>query len=647
MTLKKLALKPGVNRENTRYTMEQGWYVSDKVRFRQGTPEKIGGWTRISTQTYLGICRALFAWVALDTNLWTAVGTNLKFYVTLGTQYYDITPIRSTTPAGAVTFSAVTTIPYSSTITVTDVGHGALINDFVTFSGVIAGGLGGNITQAVLEQEYQITQILTPDTYTITAKDPTTGLPVTSNASDTGNGGAFVVAAYQINTGSAIATVPSPGSSASWGLGTWGSGPWGGGANVVLPLRIWSEGNFGEDLIFGPRGGGMYYWDTSLGPNIRAVALDSIPGADSVPIIQNFILISDIYRFVFAFGCNDLTSTTQDPMLIRWSDQEDAINWYPDATTQAGSLPLSRGSEIVTAIQSRQEILVWTDAALYSLQYLGAPEVWGAQLMGDNISIAAQNAVAFSNGVAYWMGVDKFYRYDGVVKTLRCDLRQYIFGDINLLQLGQVCSGTNEGFNEVWWFYCSANSNVVDRYVVYNYLEDIWYYGSLGRTAWLDSGLRAYPLAATYSNNLVEHEFGVDDNETDLTLPIVATIESAEFDLDDGDKFMFVRRVLPDITFRGSTASNPAGNLTLIPMKNAGSGFVDPRSVGGNSSANVVRSATVPIEQFTGQVYIRVRGRQMILKFESTGIGVTWQLGSMRLDMKADGAASGSGVSGG
>jgi hypothetical protein len=645
--LTKLALKAGVNRENTRYTMEQGWYVSDKVRFRQGTPEKIGGWVRISSDTFLGVCRALFSWVALDTNIWTAVGTNLKFYVTLGSSYEDITPLRNITAPGDVTFSAVTVSPFSSVITVNDPSHGALIGDFVTFSGVAVGGLGGNITQAVLEQEYEVASVVDSNTYTIVAKDPTTGAPVVSNASDTGNGGALVVGSYQLNTGSEIATVPSPGPSASWGLGSWGSGPWGGGANTVLPLRLWSQGNFGEDLIFGPRGGGMYYWDTSLGPNIRAVALDGIVGANSVPVIQNFILISDIYRFVFAFGCNDLTSTTQDPMLIRWSDQEDAINWYPDATTQAGSLPLSRGSEIVTAIQSRQEILVWTDAALYSLQYLGPPEVWGAQLMGDNISIAGQNAVAFSNGVAYWMGIDKFYKYDGRTQTLRCDLRQYIFGDINLLQLTQVCAGTNEGFNEIWWFYCSANSNVVDRYVVYNYLEDIWYYGSMGRTAWLDTGLRNYPLAATYSHNLVDHEFGVDDNETAVTLPIVATIESAEFDLEDGDRFMFVRRVLPDITFRGSTASNPSGTLTLIPMKNSGSGFIDPRSVGGNSTTNVTRSATIPIEQFTGQAYIRVRGRQMIMKFESTALGVTWQLGSMRLDMKPDGVASGSGVSGG
>lgn len=637
MPVRKVLPKPGVNRENTRYTNEQGWYISDKVRFRQGTPEKIGGWVRLSTNTFLGICRSLFSWLDLSNNLWISVGTNLKYYVTRGAEYEDITPIREITAPGAVTFAAVTTSPYSSTITVHDTAHGAQINDFVTFSGVTAGGLGGNITQAVLQQEYQISNIVDSDYYQIQAKSPSTGLPVLSNASDIGNGGGAVVGTYQINTGSATAIVPSATSSASWGLGSWGSGPWGGGSNTVLPLRVWSQGNFGEDLIFGPRGGGMYYWDSSLGTGVRGVNLTTLPGASDVPTVQNFILISDIYRFVFAFGCNDYGSSIQNPMLIRWSDQESAVDWTVAATSQAGSLPLSRGSEIVTGIQSRQEILVWTDAALYSMQYLGAPEVWGAQLMGDNISIASENAVAFANGVSYWMGVDKFYKYDGRVQTLRCDLRQYVFGDLNQLQISQVISGTNEGFNEVWWFYCSADSNEIDRYVIYNYLEDIWYYGSMGRTAWLDSGLLDYPIAATYSNNIVQHENGIDDNETSTTLPIVATIESAEFDIDDGDDFMFIRRVLPDLTFRGSTATNPSGTLTLIPMKNSGSGYNSPKSVGGSSSSAITRTAVVPIEEFTGQVYIRVRGRQLIMKFESDSIGVTWQLGSMRLDIQPDG----------
>lgn len=634
MPLRKVLPKPGVNRENTRYTSEQGWYISDKVRFRQGTPEKIGGWARLSANTFLGVCRALFNWVALNSTIYIAIGTNLKYYVSDDGNYYDITPIRATTVAGAVTFSAVTIAPFSSTITVTNTAHGAYIGDFVTFSGAVS--LGGNITAAVLNQEYQIASIIDANTYTITAKDPSTGTVVLSNASDTGNGGAAVVGVYQINTGSAIG-VPPVSSTSSWGIGVWGAGPWGGGANVLLPLRLWSQGNFGEDLVFGPRGGAIYYWDVSAGPAVRGVLLNSLVGASDVPVVQNFILVSDIYRFVFAFGCNDYGSSTQDPMLIRWSDQENAINWTPSATTQAGSLPLSRGSEIVAAIQSRQEVLVWTDAALYSLQYLGAPDVWGAQLMGDNISIVGENAVAFANGVSYWMGVDKFYKYDGRTQTLRCDLRQYIFGDINLSQAGQFFAGTNEGFNEIWWFYCSAEATQVNRYVIYNYLEDIWYYGSLGRTAWLDSGIQDYPLAATYSQNLVYHEYGVDDSETAITLPIVATVESSEFDLDDGHNFMFIWRVLPDLTFRGSTAPNPSGVLTLQPMVNSGSGYTTPASVGGNSANTVVRTATIPIEAFTGQVYTRVRGRQMIMKFESTNLGVTWQLGSMRLDMRQDG----------
>jgi len=413
---------------------------------------------------------------------------------------------------------------------------------------------------------------------------------------------------------------------------------------------LWSQGNFGEDLIFGPRGGGVYYWDTSSGPTVRAVDLATQVGASDVPVVQNYILVSDISRFVFAFGCNDYGGTTADPMLIRWSDQEDALNWTPSAINQAGSLRLSRGSQIITAIQSRQEVLVWTDAALYALQNLGAPTGWGAQLVGENISIVGQNAVAYSNGVAFWMGVDKFYVYSGTTKTLNCNLRQYIFSDININQFQQICSGTNEGFNEVWWFYPSANSEVIDRYVIYNYLEDIWYYGTLGRTAWIDSGILVYPLAATYDNNLVDHEFGVDDNQTATPQPIDAYIESAEIDLDDGDSFMFVKRVLPDVTFRGSTAGSPSGTLTLKPLANSGSGYLSPASVGGTSSnadATVVRTATVPIEAFTGQVYIRLRGRQISVRFESSTLGVQWQLGSLRLDMQADGRGSGYGVTGG
>jgi hypothetical protein len=369
----------------------------------------------------------------------------------------------------------------------------------------------------------------------------------------------------------------------------------------------------------------------------RGMDLSSYGYASDVPTIQNYIYVSDTFRFVFAFGCNDYSSASQDPMLIRWSDQEDAFNWTPAATNQAGSVRLSHGSTIITAAQTRQEVLVWTDSSLYSLQYLGPPYVWGSSLLGDNISIVSQNATATASGITFWMGKDKFYRYDGRINTLRCDLRQYIFQDINVSQYEQVFAGTNEGFNEVWWFYCSANSTAVDRYVVYNYVEDIWYYGSMARTAWLDISLREYPVAATYSRNIVYHEKGVDDKETATTLPIEAYIETSQFDIDDGHNFGFIWRILPDLTFRGSTATAPQVTMYLYPFQNSGSGVNNPASVGGNNSAPVTRVATIPVEQFTGQINTRVRGRQLSMKIQSNQLGTTWQLGAPRIDIKQDG----------
>ena len=395
--------------------------------------------------------------------------------------------------------------------------------------------------------------------------------------------------------------------------------------------------------MFAPRGGGMYYWDANAGLTTRGVLVSSLPGADaSVPSVVNFVFVSDTSRFIFAYGCNDYGSSTQDPMLIRWSDQESVTTWTPAATNQAGSVRLSHGSKIVTAIQTRQEIVVMTDSAIYSLQYLGPPVVWGSQLLGDNVSIAGPNSIALGSGVVYWMGVDKFYKYDGRVQTLRCDLRQFIYQDINLDQADQFFASTNEGFNEVWFFYCSSGSTSIDRYVVYNYFENngegVWFYGNMVRTAWLDSGLRNYPMAATGINNIVYHEYGTDNNETDTTVAIDALIASAEFDIDDGDHFGFVWRILPDITFNGSTGeTEPQVTMTLIPMQNSGSGYNNPISVGGNSDATVARTSTAVIEQFTGQVYVRVRGRQMILQVESNTIGTQWQLGSPRIDIRQDG----------
>jgi hypothetical protein len=369
----------------------------------------------------------------------------------------------------------------------------------------------------------------------------------------------------------------------------------------------------------------------------RGIDIVQLGGASDCPTIQNFIFVADVSRFVFAFGCNDYSSTVQDPMLIRWSDQESVTNWTPAATNQAGSIRLSHGSEIVTCVQTRQEIVVFTDSALYSLQYQGPPVVWSSQLLGDNTSIIGPNAAVAASGVIYWMGVEKFYKYDGRTQTMRCDLLRHIFQDINLAQASQVFAGTNEGFNEVWWFYCSASSTTIDLYVIYNYSEDVWSYGTLGRTAWLDSGLRNHPLAATYSYNLVDHEQGNDDNVNGTPVAISALIGSAEFDIDDGDHFGFVWRMLPDITFRGSDAASPQVTMTLIPMQNSGSGYNNPISVGGNSSATVTRTSTSVIEQFTGQVYVRVRGRQMIIQVESNQLGCAWQLGSPRIDIKQDG----------
>lgn len=707
MPLKKIQLRPGVNKENTRYSSENGWYDCDKIRFRQGTPEKIGGWQRISTSTFLGVCRSLWNWVTLAATNLIGVGTNLKFYIERGGLYQDITPIRRT-----VTLSNPFTATLNSAVlTVTDAGHGCITGDYVTFSGAGITGLGGNITALVLTGEFQVT-VITVNTYRITVS-------ATANATDVlgSPGGGSVVTQYQINTGPAF-TVPLGG----WGAGPWGYGTWGFGQAATDALRLWTQNNFGQDLIFGPRNGGIYYWNANVGvtpqtstitiaspavvtstaslPNgtaiqfitngalptglsvgtvyyvvnssgttfnvsatyggsaintsgtqsgthkidNRGISLSYLGGASNVPTQQSCILISDSSRFTFAFGSTELGSTQFNPMLVRWSDQGDPANWTPSATVQAGYTTLSHGSQIISVLQSRQEILAFTDSSVYSFQYVGAPVVWQVQLVGENTSIASQNAVGYANGVAYWMGVDKFYKYDGRSQTLPCDLRQYVFENINKDQMDQVCCGTNEGFNEIWWFYPSSGSTVIDSYVVYNYLESngnggigVWYYGTMGRTAWLDSGLRDYPIAATYYNNIVNHEYGVDDNTTGTAAAIEAYVASAEFDIEDGDRFGFVWRVLPDVKFVGSTAANPSVTMYLKPMQNSGSGFNSPASVGGISNAAVVRTAEIPIEQFTGQINTRVRGRQLVMEYRSTDLGVQWQAGSPRLDIRTDG----------
>ena len=619
MPLQKIVLRSGVNKESTRYTTEGGYYESDKIRFRQGTPEKIGGWVRTSASTFLGVCRSLWTWISLASQNLTGVGTNLKFYVENGGIYNDITPTRDSYTLANNPFTTSTGL---STVVVTDATGGFIDGDFVSFSGASA------VAGLTISGEYQLT-FITSTTYSITASG-------TASSNATG-GGAAVVATYQLNVGPASA-VPLVG----WGAGSWGGGTWGVGTTSTDAIRIWNQANFGGSLVYGPRGGGLYYFDPVISLTTPGVAVVDMVGASDVPLYQVSLLVSDASRFVLVFGTNDIGSTDLNPMLIRWSDQESVNNWTPAITNQAGSLPLSHGSLIVTAYQLRQEIVVFTDSAVYGLQYLGAPLVWGSQILADGTSIAGPNAASAVGGALYWMGYDKFYKYDGRIQTLRCDLRQHIFGDINQLQYEQVFAGTNEGFNEVWWFYCSAGSDTIDKYVIYNYLEDIWYYGNMARTAWLDSGLWYYPIAATYSNNLVTHENGVDDNVTGDPQPIEAYITSSEFDIGDGHNFGFVWRLLPDMTFRGSTVdSSPQATMYLYPLQNSGSGYNNPASVAGSDNGTITRTAIVPVEEFTGQVNIRVRGRQMAFKVGSNKLGTTWQLGSPRIDIRQDGRRGG------
>jgi hypothetical protein len=616
MPFKKLQFRPGINKEITPYSAEGGWVDCDRVRFRKGFPESIGGWQRFAVSSFLGTCRTLVEWATLGGTVLYGLGTNLKYYVSRGDEYVDITPLRSTTSAGDVTFAATNG---GSTITVTDNAHGATVGSFVGYTGAVS--LGGNITAAVLNRDHQIASILTINTYTIVVS-------ATANASDTGNGGAAVVGRYQIAPG--LATF---GATDGWGAGPWGSGPWGVGTPGVQALRIWNNAVYGEDLIFGPRGGPLYYFDASVG--ISSTNRGTLVTGSDVPVGHNALLVSDVSRFVIAIGVNELGTLTIDPMLVRWSDQEDYTNWTPAITNQAGGQRLSNGSRLITGRQSRQEILLWTDTALYSMQYVGPDVVWAFQLLGENTSLISSQAVTLAQGVAYWMGGDKFYKYDGRVQTLECSLLRSVFTDFNFEQTDQVHCGTNEGFGEVWWFFPSAGSLVPDRYVVYNYEQDIWYPGEMTRTAWLDSRLRGNPLSA-YNNTLLDQEVGVDASDG-ATVALNSWLESAPVDIDDGDRFALVTRMLPDITFQRSTSGAPQVSMTVLPADNSGAGYRSPLSVGGESSRSVVRSSTVPVEKYTEQIDIRLRGRQMVMRIQAPDTGVAWQLGSPRVDLKPSG----------
>jgi len=723
MPLQKLQFRPGLNREGTDYSNEGGWYDGDKIRFRSGFPEKIGGWTRMATAQFLGIARSLWNWVALNGSNYLGVGTNLKYYIEQGGTYYDITPVvhNSVNVAGAFIASNG-----SNVVTVVDATYTPNVGDYLTISG--AASLGGNVTATVLNNEFAVNSRVNSTAYTIVVS-------VNANGSDTGNGGSLTNIAYQQPTGLNVYSI---------GNG-WGAGPWPvngtvtalvnpfttvngsnvvtvtqtahgvtngnavifsnatttggvpavllntlfypsvvnanaytvtvqtnatsnatGGGNVTVyaetgnrgwgeaftasgigqQLRLWTNDNYGQDLVIAPRGGSVFYWKASLGTQTRAQALSTLStneGYDGtrVPTSTLQVVASAIQRFVICFGANPYdpvtAATTFDPMLVRWSDQENPYEWVPAVTNQSGEFRLSNGSYIMTAEATRQEILVWTDSAIYSMQYLGPPYVWGFQILMDNISIMSPNASITVNNVTYWMGTDKFYIYSGRVETLPCALRQYIFADINKDQSFQVFAGGNEGYNEIWWFYCSQGSNTVDKYVIYNYLERTWAYGSMARTAWLDSGIRPYPMAADYNNRILYHESAVDDVSGEAPVPIVSYVQSSDFDIGDGHNFGFVWRILPDVNFNGSNINNPYVTMQVKPRRNSGTPYGSADSPTVTSADDFATEPVYTVQEFTGQVYTRLRGRQLAFRITSDSLGVAWQLGSPRIDIRNDG----------
>jgi hypothetical protein len=699
MPLTALKFKPGINRETTSYSNEGGWFTCDKIRFRFGYAEKIGGWSAYSDSTFLGTSRALFSWVSLDGTKFLGIGTNLKYYIADGAIYYDITPIRTTT-TNATTFSATNG---SAVITVTDNGHGAKLNDFVTFSGAVAlHSSGGTITAAILNAEHQITEIVNNNSYKITVSSA-------ANSSDSGNGGGSVTSVYQINTGldtnffgtgwgagvfggttlslpstaindgsglTASATSVTVDSAASFSntgflkiddeimeytaktsttftglirgaLGTTAATHadnatvieatfgWGMQATTTVPgenLSNWTHDSFGEDLLINVRNGGIYYWDRTSGTSSRAVELSSLPGSTSAPSVAKQIMISDQDRHIIAFGCDsEANPGTQDPLLIRFGDQESLLDFQTRATNTAGELRLSTGSEIIVALQTKQQILVYTDVSLHSMQFLGPPFTFGLTELSRNITIASPNAAVAVNDFVFWMGSKEFYVYSGTVARLPCTVLDYVFSDFNRDQIGKVIAGHNSSYGEVWWFYPSSSATENDRYVIYNYQEKVWYFGNLARTAWVDRGINQYPIAASTDNKLYYHEFGQDDGSTNPASAISANIESSQIDIGDGDKFTFIRRLIPDVTFRDSTNETPRANLVVKTRNFPGVTFSE------TSSDTVSQSASSPIELFTEQVHLRLRGRSFAFRIESDITGVMWRLGTPRLDIRPDG----------
>tara|TARA_R100001443_G_scaffold60626_1_gene70951 strand:+ start:10152 stop:11999 length:1848 start_codon:yes stop_codon:yes gene_type:complete len=613
MALRKVKFAPGVNKEGTDYTADQGWVDSDKIRFRQGNPEKIGGWQKYLLDSFEGVCRSLHAWSTLSSVKHIGVGTNLKFYITEGNAYKDVTPLRVTTSAGDVTFSASNG---SSTLTVTDSGHGAVVNDFVTFSG--AASLGGLIIASALNQEYQIASVADANTYTVTAKD-TSGNTLTANASDSGNGGGSVVGAYQINTG-LNAYVASQG----WGAGGWGFGAFGSSTAISSgnQLRLFSQDNFGEDLIFNVRGGGIFYSDVSAGLTNRAVNITALSGASDAPTVALQIMVSDTDQHVIAFGCNAIGSSTIDPLFVRFSTQESARDWTPTATNTAGGIRINSGSLIVGAVQSRQEIIVFTDRSVHSMRFVGGAFVFELSLISTDVSMISPNAGIDVGGQVYFMDEGGFYVYNGSVQTLPCSVKNHVFSNLNKSQAYKVFAAENSAYSEVTWFYPVGTGNTeITNYVTYDYAENLWSIGTLERGAWNDYGSGTAPLAASVitssnENYLYEHETGHDDDGSAMT----AFIESGDLEINDGESFMFVNRIIPDFTFSGA---DPEVNLTLkgrnYPLE----------------TTTTLSSATV--NQSTTESHVRARARHPVLRIESSGTGYGWRLGTLRFQIRQDG----------
>jgi hypothetical protein len=641
MSFLKLVFKPGINRDQTNYSGEGGWSDCDKIRFFSGFPQKLGGWQKTTSETFIGVCRQVWNWITSFTDNFLGVGTDIKLYIEVGGQFYDITPLRATltTPA---TDDCIETTSGSTTITVNVTAHGCLSGDYVTISGV-TGDVGG-VPDAEINAEHVITRV-DDDIFTFTVATPA-GTTVATG------GGSSIDIECQIHPGYPLTTAGY-----GWGASIY-NGPYGFGLGGSTPIdllqRDWFMDNFDNDLVANIRRGPIYYWErgSSASPatalDTRAILLSALSGADSVPTLAMQVTVSQNDKHLLAFGCQPYLggATDFDPLLIRWASQDEPQYWNPTGTTpgglpsSAGFLRVSRGSEIVATQATRQEILVWTDTTLYSLQFTGTTDVFALQQLADNISIISPRAAATANNITYWMGTDKFYVYTGQIQTLPTTVREYVYKDINFAQADQIVSGTNEGFNEVWWFYPSADSNWNNRYVIYNHLEQVWYYGSVERTAWLDTPLRDFPTAlytAEYeytdtvagtpnSGNLYQHEVGVDDDGAAMT----CFIQSNDFDLGDGDQFILTRRIIPDINYNQSTAATPTVTLAIRPRNFPGSQYQgDP-----SDTQNVIETST---DIFTNQVFIRARARQMALRVASDTEGVQWQLGSPRLDVRPDG----------